>query len=367
MQRLSTSLICLTAFALACSPVGQTTDTADTLTAPTDATSGTTGDSDSATVTSTASATDSPTLPSTTEIESSTSAPTTTDETTTSGDTCEIVPGTLYASCILPEHACTEGECIITPTGSICAPGCDGCGDDACLAEVGDDGGACIDDHCVPSCDSPDDCLGGAFCSGLGFCYWPAPQEPVDPCLEPGEVFGPCKAGGECDAGLECVVGQGTWICVAPCGDEPCASDCAFALGIEDNLACGSTDHCEVGCKSDDDCHPDAVCDMSLGSCAWPKDPGDDCRMPGGLYGPCIDNECDLGLACFTAKEGELCVPMQQGYLDVSDPRIEQCAMTLGGSFHCIKELGWCAVECGGECSAGAVCDDWTGHCVWPG
>lgn len=246
--------------AAACSPEGTVITTAIT-----------TSDTATSTITD-------PTTPGTTEIESSTSTPTTTDETSTgtsaTGDACELVPGTLYAPCILPENTCTEGECIITPTGSICAPGCDGCGDDACLAEVGTGGGACIDDHCVPPCDSLDGCLGGTFCSGLGFCYWPDPQEPVDPCLEPGEVFGPCKDGGECDAGFECVTGSGTWICLAPCGEGPCDESCAWAIGIETHLACGKTDHCAVECSTHDECHPDAVCDTTLGACAWPRDFG---------------------------------------------------------------------------------------------
>lgn len=124
----------------------------------------------------------------------------------------------------------------------------------------------------------------------------------------------------------------------------------------------------EPYCYSDEDCGSGEWCDPASAMCASAS-PDDDyrCMLTGGLFGACDDGECDAGLECFTAKAGDVCLPISPGTVDAADPVVEKCGMTLGGLMHCDEGLGACAMKCGGACSYGVACDAETSVCVWPG
>lgn len=99
-----------------------------------------------------------------------------------------------------------------------------------------------------------------------------------------------------------------------------------------------------------------------------PTTPMYDCAEPGILFGPCIDNACAGDLVCFTAKSGDMCVPLFNPTVPgpADDWSVTECA-TKVGALACIFEVGACLIACEpSDCEAGTVCDESTDLCVWP-
>lgn len=93
-------------------------------------------------------------------------------------------------------------------------------------------------------------------------------------------------------------------------------------------------------------------------------EPGE-CTAPGFVFGPCVASEClGEGLACFSAKSGDLCVLPREG---AHSREVEACAAWRGDLGY-VEEIAHFAVVCpdGGECKGGTVCDPQTKVCVYP-
>lgn len=92
--------------------------------------------------------------------------------------------------------------------------------------------------------------------------------------------------------------------------------------------------------------------------------PGE-CRGAGGLYGPCVDHGCVDGLTCFSGVSGEMCVT-------TTPPGDEEivCRAPISGITINTEDgfFGAYLIRCNndGECSAGTVCDEINGACLYP-
>lgn len=95
-------------------------------------------------------------------------------------------------------------------------------------------------------------------------------------------------------------------------------------------------------------------------------EPGE-CTSPGFAFGPCIASECiGEGLACFSSKSGDLCVPPGDTAVAPSW-ELQECAAWRGDLGY-VEEIEHFAVVCpdGDECKGGTVCDSHTKICVYP-
>lgn len=92
-----------------------------------------------------------------------------------------------------------------------------------------------------------------------------------------------------------------------------------------------------------------------------------DCGGAGGLFGPCVNNVCNLGALCFTTLSGDVCVPPL--VIDKNLQLSEECVAQVGAEdLLCDVTLGFCRAGCSGEsgCNPDMTCDPVTGSCVHP-
>ena len=182
-------------------------------------------------------------------------------------------------------------------------------------------------------------------------------------CLDDGALFGPCDDG-QCAADLTCMSTSVGDMCIPP--ETWAAHDdvpaCAYWLGT---LGCNSkTDQCFLQCESQVECRGGTVCDKSIGKCVHPFIPPGECGAPGSLFGPCVDNECYLGLLCFSSQSGDSCVPPGSFSHEWS---ATVCAAQVGDALMCVESEGFCAPSCESNADCvDSVCDDHTNICVHP-
>lgn len=207
-------------------------------------------------------------------------------------------------------------------------------------------------------------------CDGVKTAEEITPRDIADNCLLVGGLFGPCAPGNTCSPGLTCMSLSEGDMCrpTSDVADDPAVVACAemIGAGLQCNTAPGG---CWLICNPDipGECDAGTVCDNEEWECVHPPSPAGRCAGPGELFGPCINNECSGDLACFTAKIGDMCVPIYTGAPGPADDwNVNMCAGEIG-SLSCLDALGFCIVKCdnGNTCDSGATCDEWIHSCVW--
>ena len=176
--------------------------------------------------------------------------------------------------CAAPDPYCVDGQCVECESNADCGDGL--CVDNTCLPPCESDGDCdvgdiCVGGICTTPCDGDEDCDGGMVCGGSGGCVQP------------------CDGDGECASGQDCSGG----ICTDPCtGDGNCAP----------GQVCSGGGGCTDPCEGDGDCGSNQVCSGQV--CTDPCTGGGDCPgsqiCAGGVCDdPCSGNDdCASGEAC---------------------------------------------------------------------
>jgi hypothetical protein len=218
-------------------------------------------------------------------------------------------------------------------------------------------------------------------------------------CLSVGHVWGPCEPDTDspagCTAGLTCLEGPEGHMCVPLFDGTPldaAIAECAAWRGPV--VACSEVvGLCAISCiDNPDGCIGGTVCDDRHRICVYPPDDtpsgettgtatgceqqtttdattGDisECYAESEPFGPCTaDNDCDPGLACIFAAEGNICSP---GCGDALPG--DHCGGFCGDQLPavCHPDGQTCAHPCtldDDDCPDGQVCDDGQGICVFP-